>query len=132
MLRGANQFGLFALVDTRGGTAKILTAALAYFNKNQRVLILQNKINFPAAAAIVARNKRQAVLLQVVQRNIFRLRANRYFAVDGMPLATSRGLVCNFSAALAAFSAASVALVSPMPCWKNAGFGSRKNCWLCN
>lgn len=129
MLRSANQLGLFACIDTRGGTAEVCAAAHAHLDEHQRFTVLHKQVDLAEAATVVACNEFQPVLLQISRSNIFGLRADIYFAGDGELLPASAAcFAAAFAAALAALSAASVSAVSPIPCLKNAGTGSRKNC----
>lgn len=129
MLCSADQFGLFARIDARGGTAEICAAAHAHFDEHQRFCVLHKQVNFAKAATVVTCNEFQAVLLQISRGDIFGPRAGVYFAGDGGVLpASAAAFAAAFAAALAALSAASVSAVSPIPCLKNAGTGSRRNC----
>lgn len=73
MLCSAYQLGLFACIDTRGGTAEICAAAHAHLDEYQRFTFLHKQVDFAEAATVVACNERQAVLLQISRGNIFGL-----------------------------------------------------------
>lgn len=125
MLCSADQFGLFARIDARGGTAEVCAAAHAHLDEHQRFPVLHEQIDLAEAATVVASDEFQAALLQISRGDILGLRAGVYCAGDGgVPPASAAA----FAAALAALSAASVSAVSPIPCLKNAGRGSRRNC----
>lgn len=129
MLCSAYQLGLFACINTRGGTAEFCAAAHAHLHEHQRFIVLHKQVDLAEAATVVACNEFQAALLQISRGDIFGLRAGIYFAGDGGLLPASAAcFAASFAAALAALSAASVSAVSPIPCLKKAGTGSRRNC----
>lgn len=73
MLCSAYQLGLFACIDTRGGTAEICAAAHAHLDEYQRFTFLHKQVDFAEAATVVACNKFQTALLQISRGNIFGL-----------------------------------------------------------
>ncbi len=128
MLCSANQLGLLACIDTRGGSAEVCVAAHAHLDEYQRFILLEKQVDLAEAATVIACNEFQPVLLQISRGNIFSLRTGIYFSGDGELLPSSICFAAAFAAALAALSAASVSAVRPIPCLKNAGTGSRRNC----
>lgn len=54
MLCSAYQFGLFARIDTRSGTAEVCAATHAHLDEYQRFIVLHKQVDLAEAATVVA------------------------------------------------------------------------------
>src|SRR5574340_1139769 len=77
LLRGADDALLFARIDAGRRTAEIGTAAQAHLDEHQRRAVLHDQVDLAETAAIVVRDRLQALLLQVSRRALFGLRTWR-------------------------------------------------------
>ena len=73
--RCAEQSALFALIDTARSTAKLCVGADADFDKDQRVTLIHDEVEFAKSEADVGSTKVQSSALKMVPRSRFALLA---------------------------------------------------------
>lgn len=71
-----NDLFLFCCRNTFSAAAVVLGFAVAYFNKNQYLLIVHDQVNFTLPTTVIASDKFKTLLLKKVQRLLLCLLAN--------------------------------------------------------
>lgn len=78
-LGGVNNALLLACIDARSSAAELAAFAITYLNKDQRVAIEGDAIDFTTADSVVAREHVQAGAFEMRHGQIFRLIAGKLF-----------------------------------------------------
>jgi hypothetical protein len=80
LLSRRHNTALFVSANTCGGTAKIIILAQPYFNKNQRIAVSHDEIDFAKPRPKIAFNQTKTVRNQISFRSAFSIIANLFFA----------------------------------------------------